>query len=109
MILAQQSIHKIRQTPRFKRGDRVRISARRERRHHRVPSYVKGRSGVVERVCAKAFPQPEELAYGKSKTPPQPVYRVRLSQRDLWPDYKGPPNDTLELEIYEHWLEPAED
>jgi hypothetical protein len=25
----------------------------------------------------------------------------------LWSDYSGPERDALELEIYEHWLEPA--
>jgi nitrile hydratase len=32
---------------------------------------------------------------------------VRIRQTDIWPAYKGNPNDILELEIYEHWLEPA--
>jgi hypothetical protein len=26
---------------------------------------------------------------------------------DTAPDYTGEPTDVLELEIYEHWLEPA--
>ena len=36
--------------PRFVTGDRVRISDRVESRHHRVPSYVKGRSGIVDLI-----------------------------------------------------------
>ena len=27
--------------------------------------------------------------------------------RPPWPDYAGPPGDTLEIEIFEHWLDPA--
>ena len=33
--------------------------------------------------------------------------RVRLDQGALWPDYAENPRDVLEIEIYEHWLEPA--
>jgi nitrile hydratase len=91
----------------FKPGDRVRISSRTERRHHRVPAYAKGRVGVVERVCPVEFAQPEEVAYGKSSASLSPLYRVRLKQRDLWPDYEGPAHDTLDLEIFENWLEPS--
>lgn len=91
----------------FRPGDQVRISSRAERRHHRVPAYAKGRVGVVERVCHREFAQPEEVAYGKSGASFHPVYRVRLQQRDLWPDYEAPAHDTLDLEIFETWLEPV--
>jgi nitrile hydratase len=37
--------------------------------------------------------------------PAQPLYRVRFRQHDVWPDYRGGPNDVLEVEIYQHWLE----
>jgi nitrile hydratase len=32
---------------------------------------------------------------------------VRFAQREVWPDYGGPATDTVDIEIYEHWLEPA--
>ena len=35
------------------------------------------------------------------------LYRVRFQQRDLWANYSGSERDAVELEIYEHWLEPA--
>ena len=28
-------------------------------------------------------------------------------QADVWPDYRGGPNDTVAADIYEHWLEAA--
>jgi hypothetical protein len=34
---------------------------------------------------------------------------VRFHQQDLWPDYDGSERDQLILEIYEHWLRPAEE
>ena len=48
---------------RFQPGDRVRIEDRDPPVHNRVPRYVRGRIGVIERVCG-AFGQPELLAYG---------------------------------------------
>ena len=39
--------------------------------------------------------------------PARSLYRVRFRQADIWPDYAGPPADSVEVEIYEHWLEPA--
>jgi nitrile hydratase len=53
------------------------------------------------------FPNPEEKAYGRDGTPGQWLYRVRFLQTDLWPGYPGPASDTVDVEIYQHWLEPA--
>ncbi len=39
--------------------------------------------------------------------PKRPLYRVRFAQSRVWPDYSGAPGDTLDVELYEHWLEPA--
>jgi nitrile hydratase len=47
------------------------------------------------------------LAYGRNGLPALPLYRVRFAQRQVWPDYAGAPGDTVDIEIYEHWLEPA--
>jgi nitrile hydratase subunit beta len=91
----------------FGAGDRVRVRETYPIGHVRTPWYVRGATGVVERVCG-AFANPEELAYGRDGLPRQPLYRVRFSQTDLWPDYAGAAADTLDIEIYQHWLEPAE-
>jgi hypothetical protein len=90
----------------FNAGDRVRVKTSFPPGHRRTPHYIRGKHGVVERVCG-AFPNPEELAYGFSGEPLRVLYRVRFKQREVWPDYRGPEKDWLELEIYEHWLEPA--
>jgi len=91
---------------RFKPGDRVRIIAANPPGHRRVPTYARGRAGTIERLCGE-FANPEELAYGFDGLPKRMLYRVRIKQTDIWPDYKGSAKDLLELEIYEHWLEPA--
>jgi Nitrile hydratase beta subunit, C-terminal len=91
---------------RFKNGDRVRVLRMFPLGHVRTPWYIRGKSGVVERLCG-AYPNPEELAYRRSGLPAQPLYRVRFRQCDVWPDYRGGAADTVDLEIYQHWLEPV--
>jgi nitrile hydratase subunit beta len=90
---------------RFNIGDRVRVKGSFPPGHRRTPSYIRGKSGVIERICG-SFANPEELAYGFSGEPKRVLYRVRFTQREVWPDYQGPERDRLEMEIYEHWLEP---
>jgi hypothetical protein len=93
--------------PRFSEGERVKISQRYPAAHHRVPNYAKGAVGYVERVC-DSFGQPESLAVGGDGKPLQTLYRIRLEQSALWPDYDGATEDTLDIEIFEHWLEAEE-
>lgn len=91
---------------RFEPGAAVRVRIDYPKGHCRTPYYCRGKSGVVERICGE-FRDPEELAYGGEGLPKQPLYRVRFRQAELWPDYAGPANDCVEIEIYEHWLEAA--
>ena len=91
---------------RFGQGDRVYVQARHPSGHIRTPYYCRGKTGVVERVCGE-FRNPETLAYGKDGKPEQPLYRVRFRQTDLWSGYDGDTDDSIEIEIYEHWLNPA--
>ena len=92
--------------PVFSIGQRVRIADRTPPVHHRVPAYAKGRVGVIERVC-KLHGAPEEFIRGDGK-PAQRLYRVRIPQNGLWEDYDGTTGDDLDIEIFEHWLEPTE-
>lgn len=90
----------------YKPGDRVRVLKGYPPGHCRTPFYCRGHEGVVERVCGE-FGNPEQLAYGLKGDPPRPLYRVRFAQRALWPRYRGDAQDTIEIEIFQHWLEPA--
>jgi hypothetical protein len=91
--------------PRFAPGDRVRIADRTPPVHHRVPAYAKGQVGMIERVCG-LHGRPETFIRGNG-APPTRLYRVRIPQSSLWPDYEGRSADTLDIEIFEHWLEPV--
>ncbi len=87
-------------------GDRVTVAVTFPPGHRRVPFYIRGKTGEIERYCG-TFPNPEELAYGFDGHPDRPLYRVRFAQKDVWPDYGGPEGDSVDLEIQEHWLSPA--
>ncbi|HTT39272.1 MAG TPA: SH3-like domain-containing protein [Burkholderiales bacterium] len=92
---------------RFRPGERVQVRRAYPLGHVRTPWYIRGQHGVIERLCG-AYPNPEELAYARSGLPRQPLYRVRFLQREVWPDYAGNAYDTVDIEIYQHWLEPGE-
>jgi nitrile hydratase len=92
---------------RFSPGEAVQVHDIRPPGHIRTPLYVRGKAGTIERICG-LFANPEELAFGRDGLPLQPLYRVRFEQAKLWPNYDGPADDTVEVEIFEHWLDPAE-
>ena len=85
---------------------RVRVRALMPPGHVRTPAYLRGRTGTIERPLG-AFPNPEALAYGHPGEP-RDLFRVRFRMGDLWADASYP-DDTLDVEIYAHWLEPLKD
>jgi nitrile hydratase len=92
--------------PRFHVGDPVRVRFADPPGHIRTPWYIRGHAGVIERICG-SFGNPEELAFNRPGTPREPLYRVRFRQTEVWPDYRGPATDTVDIEIFQHWLEPG--
>lgn len=91
---------------RFQRDERVRVRRAPSLGHVRTPGYIKGKEGFIERICGE-FANPEELAYARDGLPKETLYRVRFEQTHVWPGYGGRREDTVDVEIYEHWLEPA--
>jgi nitrile hydratase len=67
---------------------------------------VRGKVGRIERVLEE-FQNPELEAYGVNEGNPQRLYRVRIPMGNLWRDYAGASADSLDLEVFEHWLEKA--
>ena len=90
----------------FAPGERVRIAATPTVGHSRVPSYVRGHAGTIERVLPE-FLIPEDEAWQRLDGRREVLYRVRLPQRELWPDDRSATADVLEIEMFEHWLEPV--
>ena len=85
---------------------KVRVKTMMPPGHIRTPAYLRGKVGVIERELGE-FGNPELLAYGKSG-PKKPLYRVRFTMQEVWGNGAEHPTDTLDAEIFGHWLEPAE-
>ncbi len=92
--------------PKFKGGDRLRIKDLPDVFYTQTPTYTRGAMGTVVGVTHEN-PAPEDEAWGHIDRP-EWFYLVRFLQKDLWPDDSGAnPNDTVQAEISERWLEPA--
>ncbi|MEM6325358.1 MAG: SH3-like domain-containing protein [Pseudomonadota bacterium] len=85
-------------------AERVRVRAWYPPGHVRAPAYLRGKEGVIERALG-AFANPEKLAY-RLPAEKQPLYRVRFTMAELWGAAAETPEDTLDAELYAHWLEP---
>lgn len=91
---------------RFQQGDAVHVDGRAVLGHCRTPWYLRGQDGTIAAIHG-TFRHPERLAYHLSGLPARVLYKVRFRQKQIWPDYAGPQNDTLEADIYEDWLQPG--
>ena len=69
--------------------------------HIRTPHYVRGVTGEIVRLLGE-FPNPEDLAFARPAER-RPLYHVRFRKGAIWPEAK--PDDELQIEIFEHWLE----
>ena len=84
-------------------GRQVRVKTAMPPGHIRTPAYLRGKTGVIERALG-AFGNPEEQAYGRIGDTKE-LLRVRFSMGEIWGSQAENPNDTLDAEIYAHWLE----
>jgi nitrile hydratase len=92
------------QPARFKIGDRVRGKVMNPPTHTRLPRYVRGHVGVVERVRG-CHSFPDSCATGRGENP-QWLYTVRFEGRELW----GPDTDAsvkVSVDAWEPYLEPV--
>ena len=84
-------------------AERVRVKTMYPPGHIRAPFYLRGKVGEIERSLGE-FGNPEQLAYGL-KAEKRPLYRVRFTMAEIWGDGAEVPDDTIDAEIYGHWLE----
>jgi nitrile hydratase len=90
--------------PKFAPGDQVIARNTHPVGHTRLPRYVRGRRGVVDRDRG-VFIFPDTHALGQG-TKPQHVYSVRFAARELW----GPeasPRDSVYVDLWDDYLEPG--
>ena len=92
---------------RFAPGDAVRVRRGAAPGHMRTPWYLRGHTGRVERICGD-FSNPEELAYRRDGRPEHALYRVRFTMAEIWGGSAERARDTVDAEIFEHWLEAAD-
>ena len=88
----------------FRPGDIVRVLNRAPVGHYRVPTYLRGRIGAVERVIEPTVIDTEEEGFGGSASSRRHYYRVAFLMEDVWPGYPGAPSDGLYIEVFESWL-----
>jgi nitrile hydratase subunit beta len=88
----------------FKPGDRVRARNIHPKTHTRLPRYVRGHVGVVERLHgAHVFPDTTVVDQGEN---PQWLYTVVFQSRELW-GADADPTITVSIDAFEPYLEPA--
>jgi len=89
---------------RFDVNQRVRARTMHPAGHTRLPRYVRGKIGTVERDHGVyVFPDTNALFLGEN---PQHVYSVRFAARELWGD-QASPRDAVYLDLWDDYLEPA--
>jgi nitrile hydratase len=90
--------------PAFQVGDRVRALNLNPTGHTRLPRYVRGRVGVVQRRHG-AHVLPDTNAHGGGENP-RHLYTVTFTAQELWgPD--ASPRDSVRLDLWEPYLERA--
>jgi nitrile hydratase beta subunit len=89
---------------RGKPGDRVRARNMHPSGHTRLPRYVRGHVGIIERVRGcHVFPDSNASGLGEN---PQWLYCVAFDGRELWgPD--GDPKLKVSIDAWQPYLEPA--
>jgi len=90
--------------PAFAVGDRVRARNLHPKGHTRLPRYVRGHVGVIERDHgAHVFPDSHAHGLGED---PRRLYTVRFEAPELW-GADAPARDSVRLDLWEPYLERA--
>ncbi len=89
---------------RFAVDDRVRTRAGPVDHHTRLPGYVAGHAGTIERVHgAHVFPDTNAHDLGEQ---PEWLYTVAFDATELWPD--ATPGQRVSVDAWESYLQPAD-
>ncbi len=94
------------ETPTFRPGEQVRVAERFPLGHYRVPLYLRGKIGVVDRLVQPAVDNEEE-GFGRNAGMKRHYYRIAVPMTEIWREYAGARQDRLYIEVFETWLEPV--
>lgn len=89
---------------RFQVGDRVTAKNVHPTGHTRLPRYVRGKRGGIDRVHG-VFSYPDTSALGLGKHP-QAVYSVCFAGQELWGD-SAEAGESLYIDLWDSYLDPA--
>lgn len=90
--------------PRFRQGQPVRARNLNPVGHTRLPRYVRGKSGIVDRVHGTfVFPDTHAHFLGEN---PQPLYSIRFEAQELWGD-DFVSGDAVYVDLWEDYLDGA--
>jgi nitrile hydratase len=92
------------QPARFAAGDKVRARNIHPSGHTRLPRYVRGRTGIVERLHG-AHVYPDAVVAGRGEDP-QWLYTVVFAGTELW-GADADPTITVSVDAFEPYLEPV--
>jgi nitrile hydratase len=88
----------------FKPGDRVRMKDMNPPTHTRLPRYVRGRAGVIERVLGcHVYPDSNATGHGED---PRWLYTVVFDGRELWGN-EAQAGTTISVDAWEPYMEKA--
>jgi nitrile hydratase len=92
-------------TAKFKAGDHIRARNIHPKGHTRIPRYVRGKAGVIDRDHGVfIFPDTNAVFAGKT---PQHLYSVQFTAREIWgADAAG--TDKVYVDMWDHYLEARE-
>ncbi|HYH50766.1 MAG TPA: nitrile hydratase subunit beta [Acidimicrobiia bacterium] len=97
------SLRQIDEPPRFKVGQQVRAKDIHPAGHTRLPRYVRGRVGTVERILpAAVLPDTNAHFLGENA---QHCYQVAFDSQTLWGDEAE--DFVLHVDLFDSYLEPA--
>ncbi len=87
---------------RFQAGDVVRVRNHNPATHTRLPGYLRGKLGTVEKDYG-VFAYPDTHAHGLGDKP-QHCYSVRFAARDLW-GATAAERDTLRVDVFDDYID----
>jgi len=106
-LKSKRTTHGTVESARFAVGERVSIRKGSSRENDSTPYYVRGKSGIVEEICAP-FTNPYRTASKPAGRAPPRTYRTRFSAREVWPELPGASGETFIIQLSEDWLMPLQ-
>jgi nitrile hydratase len=97
---------KLTATAHFQVGQRVRARTINPMGHTRLPRFARGKLGTIERDGGVEYLQDTDAQGHSEKKPPQHVYCVRFTARELWGEQANS-HDSVYIDLWEDYLEAA--